>query len=113
LGIIKTSTEGLLHNQVGLDLKPATGEAIAEFSCSSVAGKWRGSVIVPVTTNKMAASMSLKYAATAGKQKPESFEGLPKDVIESSLGASAFEQSAWVLTTLLTSAEKIEINTVV
>ena len=113
LGIIKTSTEGPLHNQIGLDLKPATGEAMAEFSCGGVAGKWRGSVIVPVTTNKTVASMSLKYAATGGKQKPESFEGMPKDVIESSLGASAFEQSGWVLTTLLTNAEKMEVNSVV
>ena len=113
LGVIKVSTEGPLHNEIGLDLKPASGEAIAEFACSSVAGKWRGSVIVPVTSDKMAASMSLKYAATNGKQKPESFAGLPKDVIESSLGASTFEQSAWVLSSTLTNAEKIEVNSVV
>jgi hypothetical protein len=113
LGIIKTSTEGALHNVVGLDLKPAVGEAIAEFSCSSVAGKWRGSVIVPVTTNKTVSSMSLKYTATSGKQKPESFEGLPRDVIESSLGASAFEQSARVFASVLTNGEKMEVNTVV
>jgi IPT/TIG domain len=113
LGVIKTSSEGALKNEIGLDLKASGSALIAEFTCGATAGKWRGSVIVPVKTNKGISSVTLKFAAKAGKQKPEAFEGLPKDVIESSLGGAAFEQSGWSLTTTLTNAEKVEVNSVV
>ena len=67
----------------------------------------------PVKTSKMVLMGTVKYAATAGKQKPEKFDGLPKDVLETSFGDAAFEQSGLKLTTIQTSEEKIEINTVV
>ena len=41
------------------------------------------------------------------------FEGLPKDVLETSFGEAPFEQSALKLATIQTSKEKIEIDTVV
>ncbi len=113
LGVVKASTEGVIDNEIGLDLKaPGTG-ALAEFSCGSITVKWRGSVIEAVKSNKMILSAVSKYTATKGKQKPEGFEGQPKDIIESSLGSGAFEQSAWTLDTTQTDKEKIEVNSVV
>jgi alpha-tubulin suppressor-like RCC1 family protein len=113
LGIIKTSTEGVVHNEIGLDLKAPGGGTMVEFSCSTLAGKWKGSVIVPVKTNKMLPTQILKYAAAKGKQKPEAFEGQPKDIIESSLGASEIEQSGWLLAMVQTNGENIEVNSVI
>jgi hypothetical protein len=49
----------------------------------------------------------------SGKQKPEAFAGLPKDVIESSRVASALEQSAWLLATILTNGEEMEVDSLV
>ena len=113
LGVIKTSPEGALKNEIGLDLKASGSALIAEFTCGSSAGKWRGSVIVALKTDKGISSETLKFSAKAGKQKPEAFEGLPRDVIERSLGGAEFEQSGWSLTTTLTNTEKVEVNTVV
>jgi hypothetical protein len=114
LGIEKTSTEGPAKNKIAQDLFPVGEEgALLEFSCGSTPVSVRGSVLSPVKANKMLSTATLKYAATAGKQKPEKFEGLPKDVLETSFGEAAFDQSGLKLTTIQTSEEKIEINTVV
>jgi alpha-tubulin suppressor-like RCC1 family protein len=112
VGIIKTGTEPLL-NTVGLDLKASGGGAIVEFTCGGVARSWTGSVIVPLKANKMLATQTLKWSQTKGLQKPEQFEGQPKDIIEGSKFGGEFEQSAWALTTVQTDKEKIELNTVV
>jgi len=113
LGVIKTSTEGAVKNEIGLDLKPASGPAIAEFSCGTIPDVWRGSVIVPVKANKMLGAETLKFSAKGGKQKPEAFEGQGKDIIESSLGEASFEQSGWTVTTTMSNLEKVEVNSVV
>jgi hypothetical protein len=114
LGIEKTSTEGPVKNKIAQDLFPVAEEGpLMEFSCGPTPVSVRGSVLDPVKSNKMLSTATLKYAATAGKQKPEKFEGLPKDVLETSFGEAAFDQSGLKLTTIQTSEEKIEINSVV
>jgi len=113
LGVVKVSAEGPLQNEIGFDLKAVGAAAIVEFACGGVTRIWSGSVIVAVSTNSMLSKTTLKYAATAGKQKPEQFEGQPKDIIESSLGGGAFEQSSWTITTVQTNEEKMEVNSVV
>jgi hypothetical protein len=70
-------------------------------------------VLNPVKTNKMLLSATVKYAETAGKQKPDRFEGMPQDVLETSFGEAPLEQSGVKLTTIQTNEEKIEISTVV
>jgi hypothetical protein len=114
LGIEKTSTEAPVKDKIALDLFPLgkTG-LLMEFSCGPTPVSVQGSVLTPVKTNKMLLTATLKYAATTGKQKPEKFEGLPKDVLETSFGEAAFEQSGLKLTTVQANEEKIEINTVV
>jgi hypothetical protein len=114
LGIEKTSTEGPVKDKIALDLFPVgkTG-LLMEFSCGLTPVSVQGSVLNPVKTNKMLLMATVKYAATAGKQKPDKFEGLPKDVLETSFGEAAFEQSGLKLTEIQANEEKIEINTVV
>ena len=114
LGIEKTSTEGPVKNKIALDLFPVgkTGP-LMEFSCGLTPVSVQGSVLDPVKSNKMASLATLKYTESAGKQKPERFEGAPKDVLETAFGEAAVEQSGLKLTTIETDEEKIEINTVV
>lgn len=112
LGVIKVGTEAA-KNEIGLDLKAAPGSNLAEFSCGTLPGIWRGSIIVALKANKNALTQTLKFTEKTGKQKPEAFEGQAKDVIESSLGEAAFEQSGWSLTSTMTNAEKVEVNSVV
>jgi hypothetical protein len=114
LGIEKASTEGPVKNKIAMDLFPVGGTgSLTEFSCGATPVAIRGSVINPVLANKMNLTATVKYAAVSGKQKPEKFEGLPRDVLETSFGEAAFEQSALKLVTVQTNEEKIEINSVV
>jgi len=106
----KTSTS----TKIALDLLPAGGTGpVAEFTCGTTPVTIRGSVLNPVTANKMAASVTVKYAQTAGKQKPEKFEGMPIDVLETATGEGAFEKTGLALTMTQTNGEKIEVNSVV
>ncbi len=96
---------------VAFKLSPASPEAMfAEFDCATTATKWRGAVLVPVTSGAMQLSTALKYSATKGKQKVEAFEEGPIEVLESSIGGKAFEHAG--LTTTLTQAneEELEVN---
>jgi hypothetical protein len=114
LGIEKTSIEGPLKDKVAMDLFPVgkTGPFM-QFNCGPTAVSVRGSVLNPVKSNSMLLSATLKYAVSSGKQKPENFEGLPKDVLETEFDEAAAEQSGLKLTTQQTNEEKIEINSVV
>jgi DNA-binding beta-propeller fold protein YncE len=111
LGVI-TVGETAINNQVGLDLFPVgrTGP-VADFNCGSTRVSLRGAVIVQVPTNAMKLSSSLAYTQAAkGKQKPESFVGEPKNVLEASFGEEAFQQTALVLKTTLTNEEPVEVR---
>jgi hypothetical protein len=104
-----------LKDRIALDLAATdqeVGGMLMVFRCGGFSVAVRGSVLAPVATNKMLASTTLKYAASKAKQKPEQFEGGPRDVLEISLGGSAFEPAGETLTTVQTSEEPIEVNTV-
>jgi hypothetical protein len=115
LGITNETVEaGVEHRAIGLDLYPAgkTGP-LAEFSCGGVPVVVKGSVIAPVTANKMSAASSLSYKALEGKQAPEQFEEEPKDVLETSFSGGAAEQSGLTGKFLLSSEEAVEVNSAV
>ncbi|HME02239.1 MAG TPA: hypothetical protein VKG38_04315 [Solirubrobacteraceae bacterium] len=97
--------------KLALDLFPAgkTGLFI-EFSCGPLSVKVQGSVLVNVLDDKMESALTLKYSAKHAKQKPEGFEGLPKDILESSINGHPFEQSGQTITTVQTGEEKLEAN---
>jgi phospholipase C len=117
-GEIVTSTlEGVLgweskeEHRVALDLFPVErGGVFTEFVCGATSMAVRGSVISPLISGRMQSTTTVKYAATAGHQKPEHLEGEPNDVLESSLLGGSFEQTGLTLTTTLTNAEPIEVN---
>ena len=113
IGIEKASVDGPLKDKVALDLLPLGGSGpVMEFSCGLSALSVRGSVLVPVLTDKMLSAETLKYASSAGKQKPEKLEGQPVDVLEASLNEGPFAQTGLKLTTKLANPAKIETNTV-
>jgi FG-GAP repeat len=103
-----------IQNQIGLDLFPVgkTG-AVMEFRCGATPVSVRGSVIGVSTENSMKLTSTLIYAASSkGNQKPESFVGLPKDILEASFNEQPFEQTGLILKALLTNEEKVEVNSV-
>ena len=101
-------------NKLGLDLYPAGKSGpLMEFSCGSTTVSVQGSVIVPVTADKMALTQALKFKASKGKQTPESFEGAPKDILEESFNGAPFEQVGLTLTTTQTNEAPVEVNSVV
>jgi hypothetical protein len=114
LGIVTKSVEGPLNDKVAVDLFPvAEGGPVLEFHCGATGVTVKGSVLYPVASDKMTAKGTLKYSATSGRQKPEGFEGLPRDVLAAAFGEAAFEQAALKLTTVRTNEQPIEINTVI
>jgi len=91
------------------------GGEIVEFECSGFVIKVKGTVLFPVTSNKMLAVTTLKFVGTGGKQKPEKFWEQPKEVLESKFGGGIFEQSGQTITTIQTSVGgvKVEANSVI
>jgi hypothetical protein len=113
LGVVTTSPEGPTKNKIGLDLKPASGETVAEFSCAGVPALVTGSVIVEIKANSMLSKVTLKYVGAKGVQKPSRFEGGEQDVLHTTLGEASPEGSVLTLATVQTNEEKVEINSVV
>lgn len=81
--------------EVGLDLSTATGGPLMEFVCGPLKVLVEGSVIGKVTpVNKLIkppAHFTLKFAQSAGKQKPTHFESGPVDVLSTSFGGPFLE----------------------
>jgi hypothetical protein len=99
-------------DKVGLDLFPDSHSgALLEFACGATDVSVRGSVIAPMRANKMAATAALDFKASKGRQKPENFVDLPKDVLEASFGGGAYEQAGLTLLSTQTSGEALEIDT--
>jgi hypothetical protein len=113
LGVITVASEPI-NNKIGEDLSPPghTGP-VAQFTCSGFTFVVSGSVIFPLSTNTMKLTTNVKFTATKGKQKPESFAGEPTDVLLSSIGGGSPEQSGQALTAVQTNEEKLEVNAVV
>jgi alpha-tubulin suppressor-like RCC1 family protein len=112
LGIEKRSTEGAIKNKIASALSPAEpGESFAEFSCV-FPYTIRGAVLAPVAANAMQLTAQRKYKATIGKQKPEKFEGEPREVLEESIHNLPFEQAGLTMETVQANEESVEINSV-
>ncbi len=106
--------ENKAAKKTAFDLYPdgKTGLFI-KFSCSGLTVAVQGSVIVPIKSDKMLLSGTLKYKATKGKQQVEKFEGGLTDVLETTYKGGPYEQSGQTITTTLTNEEKLELNAVV
>jgi hypothetical protein len=112
LGIVKKG-ETPVQDKIGLDLFSGANEGlVTHVECAGLQISVQGSVIVPVMANSMKLTATLKFKQTKGKQKPEQFEGQPRDVLEWSTEGGPFEQAGMALEAAQTNEEKIEINTV-
>jgi len=114
IGIEKKSLEGPAKDKVANRFVPKSGTTFTEFSCSVIPVIVRGAVLNNVTANAMKGfptPVTVKFTGAKGKQKPEKFEGGPKETLESSIKGGPFEQSDQVLTTLQKNQEKLEIST--
>ncbi len=81
-----------------------------EYTCStSGLTVIDGSVIAPVVSGKTLKTTTFKLVASAGKQKPEAFEGGLREVLTNSLS----EQVGLSFTATQTNEEPVEVNTVV
>jgi hypothetical protein len=100
-------------NRIGEELFPVGHSgAFAEFTCGGIAGVVTGSVISPVASNAMKLTETVKFKATKGKQKPESFVGEPTSVLTGTFGEGTPEQAGLTLTTMHLNEEKLEVNSV-
>ncbi len=113
LGVEKVSTEGPAKNKLALELHSESGN-IAEFTCSGLAVVVHGSVLHPVTANKMLLTATEKFAATKGEQKPSAFAGEPDDshILESNTNGGPFEEAGQTITAIATYEEKVEASSV-
>lgn len=111
LGIWRTG-ETAAKDGPGISLKPTTGEQLVEFACAGLLVKIKGAVILPVPGNTMKLSAMVKLNAHNGKQKPESFVGGPREVLECKFSVAAYEQCALTLAMTWTNEEKVEASTV-
>lgn len=103
--------------KVAIELYPETGETFIEFNCEgklSVAVK--GAILVPVKTNKMAETFTLKFKAKHGFQLPDYYEegGVKiKAALYSDFAEKGYEQAGQNETVTVKNEEKLEVNTVV
>ncbi len=74
--------------RAGVELAPASGEILAEFSCGASAGVLSGAVIVEASADKMAVTSSWKGKEKKGVQEPTAFEGGSPVGLRLALGAS-------------------------
>jgi hypothetical protein len=111
---VTTAAEDPLKDKVGLDLTAAVeGAPFMEFTCGATSVSVRGSVILPLVTNKMITSAKLKFAAIKGKQKPDRFVEGPKDVLEASFNGGPFEQIGLNVRVTQTNEQAVETSSVV
>jgi hypothetical protein len=118
IGVEKLGATSATNKLANL-FKPAEGEVFTEFECSGLKIGVRGEVMVPISVDKMLSSMTVKFTATKGKQKPEKFATDPtgtKRVLfeENSQFPGELIQAGQTLTTIQssTTGEKLEANTV-
>jgi len=113
LGVYR-SAEGPVKDRIGLELQPQSeGSTFAGFSCGGTQATLQGSVIAHVARNAMTLTSPLRFVASRGIQRPESFLNEPADVLEASFGGDAFEQAGLTLNAARSNEEKLEVNSVV
>jgi hypothetical protein len=114
-GTLGVEKLGATHaaDKLALELHSESGN-VAEFSCAGLPVVVKGSVLHPVSANKMLLTATEKFAATAGEQKPDKFagEGVDAHILESNTNGGPFEEAGQTITAIVTYEEKIEASTV-
>ena len=112
LGVYKLGAK-TASNKLAFDLYPAgkTGPFV-EINCGLTTVLVKGSLIVPVTGNKMLSTLVLKAKATKGKQKPESLVGGPKATLEETVNGQPYEATGLTMTVEPEDGESLEASSV-
>ena len=101
-------------HKTALDLFPEGGGDFIEFNCGgTLTVAVRGSILVPVTADKMSSTVTLKYVGKKGIQKVQDYEesgSKIKDVLEANFAGSGFVQASQTITSTVTNEEKLELN---
>ncbi|HTU79669.1 MAG TPA: hypothetical protein VMF09_13000 [Solirubrobacteraceae bacterium] len=120
--VLTSSLEGTLgvqkkgatsaKDKIALALYPVSKTGpFAEFSCGGTSVSVRGAVLVPIKAGKGYLKQALKFEATKGAQKPEGFEGEPKQILEESFDKGAsYEQTGLTAAITQTNDEDVEVN---
>lgn len=102
--------------KVAVDLfpTPADDGLYATFTClRTLKASVGGSVLVPITSDKMASTFALKYSTKKGIQKPSKLEGESEDVLLTEINEDGRdERSGITITSTQVMEEEMEINTV-
>jgi hypothetical protein len=114
LGVEELAAEPVNY-KIGQDLFPVGRSGpMASFTCSGgISLSITGSIISPLVSNAMKFSTQIKTKAAGGKQKPESFVGETPEPLKSKVNEEPAEQAGETMTTIQTSVEKVEVNSVV
>ena len=103
--------------KVAIELYPESGETFIEFNCEGkLSVSVKGAILVPVKTNKMAETFTLKFKAKHGFQAPDFYEegGLKvKAALYSDFGEKGYEQAGQNETVTVKNEEPLEINAVI
>jgi hypothetical protein len=103
-----TLREGKEVRHVALDLYPAgrIGPFLQYTCAGSAPTTLTGSILAPVAAGRMLKTATLKFTATAGRQKPEALEdGAPEFLVN-----SLFEEVGLSVSSTQSNEEAIEIN---
>jgi hypothetical protein len=107
----RNKTEEPRTTNVAVELASDTNGPIAAFHCGATAVSIRGAVLADVAKDKASLTTAIQFAATKGRQKPESFEGGPRAVLEASFAGGTYEQMGLTMSkSALTNSSPIEIN---
>ncbi len=118
-GLLGIEKFGATHatDKVANLFKPVSGEIFTEFECGGIPVTVKGEVINPLSANAMKSSLTIKFKATKGKQKPERFATDPattkRVLFSTKLVGGGLTQAGQTLTTIQTGEEKLEINTLI
>ena len=95
---------------------PASGEILTEFECAGLKLAVKGEVMVPIKSNAMFTTATVKFTATKGKQKPEKFAtdpaGTKRVLFAKNSKLEEFFQAGQTLTTIQTNMVKAEASSV-
>jgi hypothetical protein len=107
----ETAAKNKLAQALGPE-SPATADA--EFECAGLPVIVRGTVLHPVTANKMLRVSTEKFSAKAGEQKPDHFAGGKADelILESSTAGGKFEEAGQSIIASVEFEEAGELSTV-
>ena len=110
---LKEGKEEPKLTKLAVELHSEAGN-IAEFSCGGLPVVVHGSVLHPVSTNKMLIESTEKFAASKGEQKPDKFAGGPADehILESNTNGGPFEEAGQTITAINKGEEKLEASSI-